>query len=114
MTGLDFPYFPLWEDGLVPPVDPSDLKSAWKRREELRALYGSEPTVVSLDLRGNSGPEADFTAVSYRASMLGLLAERVGLLPPVLDTSSVIAVTCARPSLRRRNFALAPEYFGKC
>jgi hypothetical protein len=56
MTGLDFPYFPLWEDGLVPPVDPSDLKSAWKRGQELRAQYGSEPAVVSLDLRGNCSP----------------------------------------------------------
>jgi hypothetical protein len=86
MTGLDFPYFPLWEDGLVPPVDPSDLKIAWKRGQELRALYGSEPTVVSHDLRGNCSPGADFTAVWYRASMLGLLAESVGLLPPEMPS----------------------------
>lgn len=86
MTGLDFPYFPLWEDGLVPPVDPSDLKSAWKRGEELRAQYGSEPAVVSLDLRGNCSPGADTTAVWYRASILGLLAERADLLPPELPS----------------------------
>jgi hypothetical protein len=86
MTGLDFPYFPLWKDGLVPPVDPSDLKIAWKRGQELRAQYGSEPTVVSHDLRGTCSPEADVIAVWYRASMLGLLAERVGLLPPEMPS----------------------------
>ena len=100
MTGLDFPYFPLWEDGLVPPVDPSDLKIAWKRGQELRALYGSEPTVVSHDLRGNCSPGADFTAVWYRASMLGLLAESVGLLPPEMPSEVRDVVFNVRPNSR--------------
>ena len=86
MTGLDFPYFPLWEDGLVPPMDPSDLKDVWKRGQELRALQGSEPAVTSYDLRGNCSPGADDTAVWYRASILGLLAESVGLLPPEMPS----------------------------
>jgi hypothetical protein len=83
MIGLDFP---LWKDGLVPPVDPSDLKDVWKRGQELRALYGSEPAVTSYDLRGEFSPGADATAVWYRASMLGLLAESVGLLPPEMPS----------------------------
>jgi hypothetical protein len=112
MTGLDFPYFPLWEDGLVPPVDPSDLKSAWKRREELRALYGSEPTVVSLDLRGNSGPEADFTAVSYRASMLGLLAETVGLLPPEMPSEVRDVVFNVAARFPMKSMELGVQYQG--
>jgi hypothetical protein len=114
MTGLNFPYFPLWEDGLVPPADPSDLKSVWQKGQELRALQGSEPGVTSYDLRGNSNcsPGADVTAVWYRASMLGLLAERVGLLPPEMPSSVRDVVLNVAAKFPMKRMELGVQYQG--
>src|SRR5580692_12191266 len=115
MTGLDFPYFPLWEGGLVPPVDPSDLKDVWKRGQELRALHGSEPAVTSYDLRGdcsNCSPGADVTAVWYRASMLSLLAESVGLLPPEMPSEVRDVVFNVAAKFPMKRMELGVQYQG--
>jgi hypothetical protein len=71
----------LSEPGFVSPVDPSDIKNVWTMMRETQARHGSNQGVAighEFFTRVCS-PGADVAAVWYRASMLGLLAERAGL-----------------------------------
>jgi hypothetical protein len=78
----------LSQSGFVFPVDPSDLKSAWTMVRETQARHGSNQSIAighEFFTRVCS-PGADVFAVWYRVSMLGLLAERVDLLPPEMPS----------------------------
>jgi len=92
----------LSEPGFVSPVDPSDLKSIWTMLRETQARHGSNQSVAighELYTRVCS-LGADVTAVWYRASMLGLLAESVGLLPPEMPSEVRDVVFNVRPNSR--------------
>jgi hypothetical protein len=93
-------------------IDRLKIKSAWKRGQELRAQYGSEPTVVSHDLRGTCSPGADVTAVWYRASILGLLAERADLLPPELPSEVRDVVFNVAARFPMKSMELGVQYQG--
>ena len=71
-------------DGVILPVEPSDLKQVWKMAREIPER--SDPKVqTAIDPRGFAAvcsPGANVTAIWYRASMLGMLAQSSGLLAP--------------------------------
>ena len=70
------------EDGLIAPVDPSDLKNVWKKQRELVAEFGGQSMVID---RGTFSDvctsEANVTAVLYRVGILQMLAKSLDLLP---------------------------------
>jgi hypothetical protein len=80
-------------NGLIVPIDPADLKNVWKLGREMQEEHPKEHTAIDLRvLETVCSPGANVMAVWYRASMLGLLAELVGLFPPEMpeDAKNVI------------------------
>src|SRR5262249_48099216 len=76
------------EDGLVPPVDPSDMKALlrtgreWpmgRERHMAQAVGSTGRGVVAAAFGSVCSPDADVTAVWYRVVMLGMCDE-AGLL----------------------------------
>lgn len=59
----------------VPVVEPADLKRLWAYAQELRARYPSGGMATGIDvLKHMCSPGADIRAVSYRSTMLSMLA----------------------------------------
>ena len=86
-------------NGVIVPVEPSDLKNVWKIAEEIQEQHPKEHT--SIDVRSFEAvcsPGANVMAVWYRASMLGMLAQSTGFLAPELpdDTKDVVFKVAAR------------------
>ena len=63
----------------VPAVDPADLRRVWDLQEKLRANHPSQQSVI--DIRGACNPDADFQAVGFRLSMIGLM-QQIHAWPP--------------------------------
>jgi hypothetical protein len=62
------------KDGLVPAVDPADLKSVWAIQNDFQARNPGQQGAISIDLfKRACKPGADVIAVLSRASMLGML-----------------------------------------
>ena len=60
--------------GLVPAVDPADLKSVWAMQNDFQARHPGQQGAISIDLYKRAcNPGADVSAVFSRASMLGML-----------------------------------------
>jgi hypothetical protein len=57
----------------VPAVDPADLRRVWELQENLQASDPGQQNV--MDVRGACNPGADFQAVGFRLSMLGLMRD---------------------------------------
>jgi len=90
----------LSNDGVILPVEPSDLKSVWKIAEEIREHSGSNKH-SAIDVRTYAevcSPGANVMAVWYRASMFGVLVQSAGLLAPELpdDAKDVVFNVAAR------------------
>ena len=72
-------------NGLIVPVAPADLKNVWNKRLETLAQYPNEQMAIDPRMFASvCSPGANLMAIWYRASMLGLLAQRTGLLAPEL------------------------------
>jgi hypothetical protein len=72
-------------DESVASVDPYDLKSVWELGRATLRLAKAERVEIDRDLCTKvCSPEANISAVMFRAAILNILAERVGLLPPEL------------------------------
>jgi|SRR5215469_1596343 len=68
------------EDGLVPSVDPTDLKNVWNMGREVQTHSPGQQVAVDRKIfQSVCGPNADATVVAYRAFILGMV-ERHGLL----------------------------------
>ena len=80
MTGLEF-----WDgrsgDGLVPSVEVSDLKEVWTTTQQ-----HSPGAFAYSAFTSKCNQDTDLTTVLYRVSMLQLLANHAGLLPPELPS----------------------------
>ena len=77
-------------NGLVVPVEPSDLKAVWKVVEEMRGQRDSDEH-IAIDARmyaNACSPGANVLAVWYRVSMLSLIAMRTGLFAPGLPDAA--------------------------
>jgi hypothetical protein len=82
------------ENGMIFPVEPSDLKSVWKMTEERRNRSDrNEHTATDVQVFAQvCSPGANVMAVWYRASMLGMLVQSAGLLAPELPHEAKDAV----------------------
>jgi hypothetical protein len=70
--------------GLVPPVEPADLRSMWSMQSGVQALRPGEQIMISAEkYKQACGPEADVRAVYERVSQLWMMQE-VGMLAPWL------------------------------
>jgi hypothetical protein len=111
-------------DGVILPVEPSDLKQVWKMTEEIREH--SDPNVhVAIDVRGYAdvcSPGANMMAIWYRASMLGLIAEQTGLFAPelpeeardvVFDVAAKFPIKFMRPGVVHDGLPVDVEAFVK-
>ncbi len=58
-------------DGLVPAVDPADLKSVWAMTNEFQVRHPGQQVVISIDAYNSaSKPGADVSAFCSRESHL--------------------------------------------
>jgi hypothetical protein len=96
------------EDGLVAPVDPSDIKSVYRMGRERQAAaqaVGSSGgfAIGQSAYKSVCSPGADVTAVWYRVSMLGI-GDHAGLLSPYKSdgefTDAVFRVAATFPMKR--------------
>lgn len=61
-------------DGLVPAVDPADLKSVWSMQNDSQARHPDQLVAISIDAcKSACKPGADVSAVCSRALLLGML-----------------------------------------
>ena len=78
----------LMKDGLIPTVDPADLKSVWAMQEDVIATHpGQQIAVASSPYERACTPGANVQAVFFRVSMLQVLkmmSESEGLISPWL------------------------------
>jgi hypothetical protein len=78
----------LMKDGLIPIVDPADLKSVWAMQEDLIATHPGQQFGIASDLYQRAcTPGANVQAVFFRGSMLRVLkmmTESEGLISPWL------------------------------
>jgi hypothetical protein len=69
-------------EGLIPAVDPADLRGVWKMQREVQARASGGHAAISAEFyKGACSPGANIGAVWFRVSMLGLL-EMIGMLAP--------------------------------
>jgi len=62
------------KEGLVPAVNPTDLKSIWAMQNDIQARHPGRQVSIGIDIYKQScSPGADMAAVFSRVSMLGLL-----------------------------------------
>ena len=72
-------------EGLIAPVDPSDLENVWKVAQEILKLHRKHGVIVGPKVYANvCSPGANVMAVWSRASILLFLGEQVGLFRPKL------------------------------
>ena len=105
---------PASEDGSVAPVDPSDLKSTWKMQQDVLAQHGSGQHIgISRSVYARAcSPGADVMAVWYRATILQLLAEGAGLLPPELPEAVRDAVFRVAAKFPMKRLEVGVEHKG--
>ncbi len=69
-------------EGLIPAVDPEDLRSVWKMQREVRARTPGGHALISAEFYKRAcSPGANVGAVWFRASLVGML-EMFGMLAP--------------------------------
>jgi hypothetical protein len=67
----------------VPQVDPSDMKALWKLGEDSRKRHPEGGVAIGVNLmQALCKPGANVMAISYRASMIGILQH---LAPEMMD-----------------------------
>ncbi len=70
------------QEGLIPAVDPTDLRSVWEMQRGFQARTPEQHGSISAELYQRAcSPSANVGAVWFRASMLGML-EMLGMLAP--------------------------------
>jgi hypothetical protein len=82
------PFADMMKDGLVPTVDPADLKSVWAMQEDVIATHPGQQMSIGNSLYERAcTPGANVLAVFFRVSMLRMLkmmTESEGLISPWL------------------------------
>src|SRR5215467_1280391 len=69
-------------EGLIPSVDPADLRSVCEMQREVQARRPGQQTNISFEFYKRAcSPGANFSAVWFRASLVGML-EMLGMLAP--------------------------------
>src|SRR5215471_14273182 len=69
-------------EGLIPAVDPVDLRSVWEMQREVQARRSGQHTAINAEFYKRAcSPGANVGAVWFRASLLGML-EMFGMLTP--------------------------------
>jgi hypothetical protein len=69
-------------EGLIPAVDPSDVRSVWEMQREVQARAPGGNAAISAEFYKRAcSPGANVGAVWFRASLIGML-EKFGMLAP--------------------------------
>ena len=96
------------ENGLVPAVDPADLRSVWAMQNDFQSVAPGGRCAIDADLcKRDCSPGTDVRAVFIRASILRklkLLSESGGLISPWLHRGepddAVFKVVATFPMIR--------------
>ena len=83
----------------VPEVDPGDLKAVWELAREVKERHPEGGVAIGVDIyEQRCKPAANIPAVTYRASMLGMLCNvaPVAMNPLIQDRLDAVLRTAAQ------------------
>jgi hypothetical protein len=85
------------EDEWVAAVDPSELKNVWQMGQKSLAHAAGDRVELNRDVCAKAcSPGADVSSVMFRAAIINILAQRLGLVPPDLVFEVVAAIPMRR------------------